>query len=201
MGGIEGCRLVALQPQRLGDHPFGRHRPLPRAIDRQCCIARRKHGVGLGICAHVHPHQCRAQGTALRVKGDHGATGGGKTHRLNLTCVNSGLGDGPPGGSHQRLPPIFGVLFGPGAGGKAGFIRHGFLPKASAVQIINPRPQAFGAAICGQVIGHHSPLFQRPFQARLRHASSALAPYITAGPPPISTATSSASINPASSAP
>ena len=104
-------RLVALQPERLGQHPLRRHDAGHPAQTRIFCGADIG---GLAVGALVHPEQGAAQRRSVEGAGDDGAGG----------AVESDPGHvvGPGGGAGQRLghggasggPPLSGVLFGPG---------------------------------------------------------------------------------------
>ena len=166
VGRIEGPQLMFLEPQRLRDHPFRRHRAAPVAVDAQRRIARRRDALRLLLRAHVHPDERRAQRLALRVEHHHGAAGRIERERRDRTRVD-------PCGLHaladrlaERDPPVLRLLLGPARLGKARLVRRRGERERRAREVEEARAQSLGAAIDTQHIASLHLSAPRPGRGR-----------------------------------
>ena len=104
-------RLVPLQPERLGQHPFRRQDAGDPAQHRVFCGA---DVGGLAVGALVHPQQRAAQRRAVEVAGDDGAGGAVEADAGHVIGSGGGAGQRFGHGGAGGGPPLIGVLFGPG---------------------------------------------------------------------------------------
>ena len=180
----EGLGLVPLQPQRLRDHPLGRHGPGPVAVERERRVAGGEHGLRLGTRAHVHPDHRRAERLAALVERDDRAAGRGVGDRLDRRRLHPGRVDRAARGGDEVRPPVSRVLLDAVAGLEARLVGDGVTAEAVACEIVNARAQALGAAVGGQEVGHAaSPLVGTVLPPRLYphgRADGGSEPYLTA---------------------
>ncbi len=159
----EEIRLMGLEPERLGDHPFGRDRAVAVAVHRQCRIPGGRHPGGLAAGAHIHPDQGRAQWMAGGVERDHAAAGGIERDRSDVARRQPGGRQYLADRRAERLPPVDGILLGPARLREAGRVGGHGVGHRCALQVEDRGAQAFGAGIdtddegCGHGLPPHSP--------------------------------------------
>src|SRR5262249_24151382 len=116
---LERSRLALLQPQRLGNHPFGRDRSPSVAVDLERRIPARGHPRCLLGRANVHPDERRSERLPRGIERHHAAAGRVEADRGNVTRLHARLRHRTAHRDPHRAPPIPPVPARPprGAGG------------------------------------------------------------------------------------